>query len=81
MTSLDGRPITQAGDVQAILAAHHPGDSVAIVFTQRGRDRTGFVKLKENPQIEVVPFEAAGLPVTEAIRAFRADWLGKKGAN
>jgi predicted metalloprotease with PDZ domain len=81
VASLDGRPITQPGDVPAVLAAHHPGDSVAIAFTQRGRERTGFVKLTENPQIELVPFEAAGLPVTEAMRAFRADWLGKKGAN
>ncbi|HEY2825882.1 MAG TPA: PDZ domain-containing protein [Gemmatimonadales bacterium] len=81
VNTLDGRPVTQPSDLQAVLAAHHPGDSVSVTFTQRGRERTATIKLVENPQLELVPFEAAGMTVTDEIRAFRASWLGKKGGN
>ena len=34
--------------------------------------------LVENPAVEAVTYEKAGMPVTDAIRAFRQSWLGSK---
>jgi hypothetical protein len=46
------------------------------------RQRTGrrevAVGLMENPAVEIVPYESAGVPVTDAIREFRRAWLGSK---
>jgi len=81
ITALDGRSVTDSPDVAAVLASHHPGDSIVVAFIQRGRERTSTIRLIEDPQLTVVPFEAAGMPLTDEMRAFRASWLGKKGGN
>jgi S1-C subfamily serine protease len=81
ITSFDGKPVTEPSDVVAVLASHHPGDSIVVAFVQRGRERTGTVRLIEDPQLTLVPFEAAGMTVTDEMRAFRASWLGSKGGN
>jgi hypothetical protein len=36
------------------------------------------VPLVENPAVEVVTYEKAGMPVTDAMRSFRQAWLGSK---
>ena len=39
------------------------------------------VTLEEDPAIEVVTYEDAGLEVTSAIRNFRSEWLDSRGAS
>lgn len=56
------------------------GDRIALVFESRGRTIEGTVTLTANPRVEVTTFETAGRPVSEAVRAFRAAWLGSKAA-
>ncbi len=73
--SLDGKSVSSEAELSAILAAHAPGDRIPIVFESRGSTITTTLTLAANPRIEIVPFEAAGEPVTDAIRAFRAAWL------
>ena len=73
--SLDGRPLSSAADLSAILAGHKPGDSIPIVFDSRGSTITTTLTLAASPRVEIVTNEAAGEPVTDAIRAFRAAWL------
>jgi hypothetical protein len=34
--------------------------------------------LVENPALEAVPYEAAGMAVTGEMRAFRQSWLGSR---
>jgi hypothetical protein len=34
-----------------------------------------------NPAVEIVTYEAAGMPVTEAMREFRRSWLGSKAGS
>jgi len=60
ITALDGKPVTQPPDISAVLASHHPGDSIVVAFVQRGSERTSTLRLIEDPQLAIVPFEAAG---------------------
>lgn len=73
--AIDGRPVGDEAALQAVIGAHRPGDVVPIRYVQRGQTRNGQLHLTEDPTLEVVTYEAAGLPVTDAIRAFRAGWL------
>ncbi|MFQ5678721.1 MAG: M61 family metallopeptidase [Gemmatimonadota bacterium] len=72
---VDGRPLTSGTELAGVLEAHRPGDEVEIVFRQRGQGRTAALTLAEDPTLEVVPHEAAGLPLTPEQRAFRRAWL------
>lgn len=76
--ALAGRPVRSDDDVNAVLAAHAPGDAVEIRYEQRGRKHTATLRLAEDPRLEVVTFERAGRPVSAEIRRFREAWLGSK---
>src|SRR5690606_8857059 len=77
IVALAGTPFVSDSAWQAIKAAHRPGDSAALVLERRGgRTETVTVRFAGDPQVEVVPFEAAGREVSAAQRAFRAAWLG-----
>ena len=73
--TLDGQPLTSDSVFQAIKAAHKPGDAVPISFRARGRQSTAHVAMPADSRLEVVTYEEAGLPVTEAIQKFRQGWL------
>ena len=70
-----GQPISSEADVTRLLKGHAPGDTIRIEFTSRGVDKTAALIIRAHPGLDVVPFEQAGQPVTEEIRAFRAKWL------
>jgi len=78
--SMDGRPTPDVETVRAILDAHAAGDVVQVEWMQRGHRRAGPMTLVENPALEVVAYEVAGMPVTAEMRAFRAVWLGSRAA-
>lgn len=78
IVSLGGRPVTSRADVAAVLGARRPGDAVPIEWEGRAGRRTGTLQAAESPTLEVVTYEAAGRPVTDAMRAFRESWLGSK---
>jgi predicted metalloprotease with PDZ domain len=78
IVSIAGQAATTADAVRTALLAHRPGETVPVEVEQRGVRRTVNVTLVENPAVEVVPYEAAGRPVTDEMRAFRARWLGSK---
>ena len=78
LVSLDGQPVRTSAQVGELIAAKRPGDTVTVVFEHRGGRRTASVELVADPRLEIVPFETAGRPITEAIRVFRADWLESK---
>jgi len=75
---LDGRPLRSDDNWREIAARHRPGDGIQMVYSQRGRMHTVTVTAAVDPRIEIVPFEEAGRPLTEAMRAFRAAWLGAR---
>jgi len=76
--SLDGRTVTSEADVAAILAGRSPGDRIQVTYEQRGQTRTATITLAEDPTLEVVTFEKAGMAVPDEVRAFRAAWLGSR---
>ena len=78
LTQLDGQPIANRQAFAALLARHKPGDVVPVQYRSRGQQRTAQLTLSDDPMLEVVPYEAANLPITAAIQAYRAAWLGSK---
>jgi len=78
ITSLDGQKIATVADVERIVGARKPGDSIPISFESRGREYNVALTLHANPRLELVPYESAGREVTDAIRAFRVSWLGTR---
>lgn len=77
---LAGRAIDGAADVADVVKRHSPGDRIETAWRDRGENRTATVVLRQDPALELVPYEAAGLEVTDAMRAFREDWLGGAAA-
>lgn len=76
--SVDGTPTATPDAMRAALATHKPGDTVRMDVMQRGTRHEVAVMLLENPEMEIVTYESAGMPVTDAMRAFRQSWLGSK---
>lgn len=63
-------------DWKRAMERHKPGDTVTIIFRQRGQERQAEITFIEDPTIEVVLFENADLPLSEAQQKFRERWLG-----
>jgi predicted metalloprotease with PDZ domain len=72
LLSLDGKPLASAGDVEAILSNHKPGDVVKIAYAHRKQNREAAVTLGENPAYSVTP-AASG---TVAQKTFQQNWYG-----
>ncbi|MDQ3521317.1 MAG: PDZ domain-containing protein [Gemmatimonadota bacterium] len=79
--SVDGKPVASSAEVQAIIAARRPGDSLPIEWEQRGETRRANLVLAEDPQLEVVTFEKAGRPVSPAMQQFRSQWLASRASS
>jgi predicted metalloprotease with PDZ domain len=74
----DGKALKDPGDFSSCLAKHDPGDTLALEYRSRvGVKKTGLT-VAEDPELEIVTFENAGLPISSQIQAFRQVWLGSK---
>ena len=73
--ALDGAPLTSDSAWQAFRASHKPGDVVEVRYRGRGRESMVHATLAADPRLEVVTYEEAGLPVTDAMQKFRQGWL------
>jgi predicted metalloprotease with PDZ domain len=74
IVTIDGVPATLAAWNN--LSSRKPGDEVPITIRRRGGttvDRT--LKLVADPEMQVVPQEQTGTPLTPEQQAFRAAWL------
>lgn len=78
IVSLGGRTVVAVADADSVLAALKPGGRLAAVIVARDGRREVTMVLAENPRVEVVPYEVAGLPVTNAMQSFRESWMGSK---
>ncbi|GHA77082.1 M61 family metallopeptidase [Pontibacter akesuensis] len=76
--TLDGRKIKGEKDLQKVLKAHKPGDSIPVTFNRLGQTRSTTIVLEEVPTLEVVTFESINKQVTPEIKQFRSAWLGSK---
>lgn len=75
IAQLDGQPVTQSAQVDAIVAAHRPGDRVPVVVIGRTGTRETVLTLAENPHLEFLPAEDAAQTPSAAQLAFRQRWL------
>jgi predicted metalloprotease with PDZ domain len=75
---LDSHPVPSQQDLARILDDLHPGTKVSIRYRHRGEEINAPITIGENPAIQVVTFEQAGLPLTPAVQQFRKSWLGAK---
>jgi predicted metalloprotease with PDZ domain len=76
LISAGGRPVANQEEWKALVAARSPGDSIPLVFRQRGREVHRMLRLRADPRLEVRPAEHVGKTMTEAQRMFRSAWLG-----
>lgn len=81
LISLDGNSLTNARELQRLLAAHAPGDTLEVSYESVGERYDTTLVLAENPTLELVPYEQTGIEVTEEMKAFRESWLGTKVTN
>lgn len=75
ITTLDGKPLGSDSVYQALKAGHEPGDQIAVEYQSRGASHRATITAAEDPRLEVVTYEEAGMPVTDAMKKFRSDWL------
>lgn len=78
IVSINGRPIRSAEDFNAAIANMKVGTALEFVVEQRGETRTVRVVPKEDARLELVTYESANLPVTDAMKRLRDAWLGSK---
>ncbi|NTW50551.1 MAG: PDZ domain-containing protein, partial [Chlorobiales bacterium] len=78
--SIGEKPISSKEEFDAALEGYSPGDQVILEVEQHAKKDTVAVTLQEDHTLEIVPYEQAGLAVTDEIRAFRECWLGSRVA-
>jgi predicted metalloprotease with PDZ domain len=81
ITSLDGVVVTSPEEIFEIASRHQPGDVVPVTFESEGRLIGSALTFADDPTLQVLTYEEAGLPVTEAMRAMRSDWLGSRAGS
>ena len=78
LVSLDGRPLSSARRLQAVLGDLADGERVALVYSRRGERLTTQLTVEADPALELVSAEQLGRRQTPAQQRFRNDWLGSK---
>lgn len=73
--------IKSKADWDGLSSRFHPGDTVTIHYVQRGTEKSIETAFSFDPQVELVPFEAAGMTPSEAQLAFRKAWLASNRVN
>jgi predicted metalloprotease with PDZ domain len=75
VVSVDGRPTLTPDALREAVNARAAGETVTVEFVQRGERKTARMTLTENPSMEAVTYESAGMQVMPEMRAFREAWL------
>jgi predicted metalloprotease with PDZ domain len=79
VVAVDGEPATSPGILTAIISRHRVGDVVRLDVLQKSAvPATISIALKGLPRYTLGTFESVGLPVTDAMRAFRSHWLSSQ---
>lgn len=76
VVSLGGTAIDSREGWAEAVARLAPGQRVGITYRQRGGERTATLIVAEDPALEIVRYETAGLTPSAAQLAFRNAWLG-----
>ena len=76
--TMDGKTITDISEIDAITAAHQPGDTISITYLYRGEQKTTQLTFAENPALEIIAIEKTGGTLTPAMQQFRDHWLNSQ---
>jgi predicted metalloprotease with PDZ domain len=78
IVAVAGAPTATVDAYREAVAKLRVGETVPMEVQSRGGRRTVRVALVGAPDLEIVTYESAGRPVSEAMRAFRQRWLGSR---
>ena len=78
LVSLDGRPLSSARRLEAVLGDLGDGARVTLVYSRRGERLTTQLTVEADPRLELVSAEQLGRRPTPAQQRFRDDWLGSR---
>lgn len=78
---MDENNIINDQSIPDFLKTKSPGEMLNITYERDGKIMSAAIKLANNPAVEVVTFEKAGLTITPQIEAFRKSWLNSKASN
>jgi predicted metalloprotease with PDZ domain len=78
ISQCDGKKLKKTEDLQSCIAKHAPGDRLNLDYTSRTGVKQAAVTATEDPAVEIITYEKAGLEVSSQIGLFRAAWLGSK---
>lgn len=71
----DGSSIASIKDFETITAKRQPGETIELVFSRKGVEKTTKLTFVESPQLELIPMENTGGTLTADMKAFRDKWL------
>jgi predicted metalloprotease with PDZ domain len=74
----DSKAMKKVDDFEVCLSKHAPGEVLLLEYRSRGGPKKARVTVVEDPAIEIVTFEKAGLAVSEQVKSFRNSWLGSR---
>jgi predicted metalloprotease with PDZ domain len=78
VSSCDGKPVKNTDDFDSCVAKHSPGQSLALEYRSRSGLKRAVVMVAEDPSLELVTFEKAGLEVSNDVKSFRRSWLSSR---
>jgi predicted metalloprotease with PDZ domain len=79
IVSIAGTAIASESQVRDVIGRRKPGEEIPIEFERRSGERvTAALRLVADPRVEIVTFEDASRPLTDAQRRFRREWLGSE---
>lgn len=78
---INDQTIKTTTDLFAILNTKKAGEYINITYNRAGEMQNLSLKLINNPNLEIISFEEAGLSVSPQIETFRNHWLGSKSKN
>jgi len=71
----DGIAIKTVKDFEVVTEKHQPGETIEVVYSRKGIDKTTKLTFIENPNLELLPIENTGGILTAEMKAFRDKWL------
>jgi len=71
----DGIDIKTTKDFEVVTEKHQPGETIEVVYSRKGIEKTTKLTFIENPNLELLPIENTGGTLTPEMKAFRGKWL------
>lgn len=75
ISECDGQPITAIAELKTCAEKHSPGEKAKLKVKTRAGSKVVNITLSEDPSLEIVPYENAGLQLSPEQKAFRNLWL------